>query len=103
MFTLNSFGGNNDTIAFDAGNGQSDGRSRFRPDTLTLTDGNGSMSMSISGGSLTDHDGTVSGALDLTLLNAQVGVTYDLGTGTGYPSSRRWVGSITSRCVTSKP
>jgi hypothetical protein len=99
VFTLNSFGINNDTINFDVG--PAAGPSVIATvnqtvnlgagnDVLNLTGANNLLDMSISGGSanpdgslsLTVHDNTASGNVDLTLLNQQAGALYDLGAGT---------------------
>jgi len=91
VFTLNSFGTHNDTIAFDAGPAVNQTVNLgFGNDVLNLTGTDDHLSMSISGGSaapdgsltFTVHDQTTSGNLDLNLLNQQAGATYDLGAGT---------------------
>jgi VCBS repeat-containing protein len=90
VFTLNSFGDNNDTITFDVGPAAGPDTIAtvnqtinlgFGTDVLNLVGANDQLSMSISGGSLTVHDQTTSGNLDLNLLNMQAGATYDLGDG----------------------
>ena len=81
---LNAFGSGNDTVTFTptANITNQSVNLGAGTDQLTLGGTNENLNMSISGGSLTVHDQTATGNLDLNLLNMQAATTYDLGAGT---------------------